>query len=37
MDTIITTIKIGRWEYTITEKDTFMDNGACVQLQIYKQ
>ena len=25
-------LKIGRYEYEITEKDTFMDNGACVQL-----
>ena len=26
------TLKIGRHEYQITEKDTFMDNGACVLL-----
>lgn len=25
-------IKIGRHKYTITRDDTFMDNGACVQL-----
>jgi hypothetical protein len=25
-------LKIGRHEYEITEKDEFMDNGACVQL-----
>lgn len=25
-------LKIGRNVYTITEKDVFMDNGACVQL-----
>ena len=26
------TLKIGRNEYFITNKDRFMDNGACVQL-----
>ena len=26
------TIKCGRYEYVITERDLFMDNGACVQL-----
>lgn len=25
-------LKIGRYEYDITEKDVFMDNGSCVQL-----
>jgi len=25
-------IKIGRYEYDITEDDKFLDNGACVQL-----
>ena len=27
-----TEIKIGGFEYTITNSDRFMDNGACVQL-----
>ena len=25
-------LKIGRYEYTITSKDEFIDNGICVQL-----
>ena len=25
-------LKIGKYNYTITEADDFMDNGACVQL-----
>ncbi len=25
------TIKMGRGEYTFTEEDVFLDNGACVQ------
>lgn len=25
-------IKVKRWEYEITERDKFLDNGACVQL-----
>ena len=25
-------LKIGRYEYIITAKDKFMDNGACIQL-----
>lgn len=28
----ILSLKIGRHEYSITEADRFMDNGACVQL-----
>lgn len=31
------TLKIGRYEYEITEKDTFMDNGACVQILSQKK
>jgi hypothetical protein len=25
-------IKVGKKEYTITEQDRFLDNGACIQL-----
>lgn len=31
------TLKIGRHEYDITSNDTFMDNGACVQLTSQSQ
>ena len=30
-------LKIGRYEYEITEKDTFMDNGHCIQLLSQKK
>jgi len=29
---LIEDLKIGRNKYTITDKDEFMDNGACIQL-----
>lgn len=32
MKEVILTLKVGRHTYDITEKDLFMDNGACVQL-----
>ena len=31
------TLKIGRYEYVITNDDKFMDNGACVQLMTQSQ
>lgn len=29
---VVMILKIGKHEYTITEKDVFLDNGCCVQL-----
>lgn len=31
-NSVLLTIKCGRREYQITEKDVFLDNGACVML-----
>ena len=31
------TLKIGKYNYAITEKDEFMDNGSCVQLLTQSQ
>lgn len=30
-------LKIGRYEYEITDKDKFMDNGHCIQLLSQKK